>query len=226
MVPANSIFQSNSTPPVGFIPFPGYSGFVFLASQGGSINALAGGVTLTSAPDVSNAYGAWSDGVFPQEPFTASLIAFGPGTTVTTTTDGAIGLHATAGGVITAAGQMTISTGSVNQYPDSEVFGKVTGLNAFGAKADGVGSRIDLAATTISTIGDGAIGLCATAGGVITASGQTTISTGDPNYGTGLGAFGAEADGAGSRVDLAATTVRTAGVSAYGLYASRGEKSP
>ena len=88
--------------------------------------------------------------------------------TVKTTTDGSIGLYALAGGVITATGPISISTGSTTGS---------TGLNAYGVNADGSGSEVNLAGTTIATTGQGAVGLYASD---VTATGQRR-----PHHGLG-----------------------------------------
>ena len=71
--------------------------------------------------------------------------------------------------------------------------------------------------------GAGSIGLYALGGGVINATGPTTISTfGTTSTSTGLSAYGVDADGAGSQINLAAATVTTSGANAFGFYASSG----
>ncbi len=73
----------------------------------------------------------------------------------------------------------------------------------------------------LGTAGNGSIGLYAPGGGVITATGQTTITTlGTTSTTTGLGAYGVNADGSGSQITVAATTMTTSGAGAVGLYAS------
>ena len=73
----------------------------------------------------------------------------------------------------------------------------------------------------VTTAGAGSIGLYASRGGVLNASGTTTVTTlGGVSAATGLGAYGVNADGAGSAVNLAAATVKTSGAGAYGLLAS------
>src|SRR6185437_3571819 len=88
--------------------------------------------------------------------------------------------------------------------------------------ASGAGSIVTLnGAVGLSTAGDGSIGLHALSGGVINATGQTTISTlGTNSLSTGVSAFGVNADGAGSQINLAGATITTAGQGAVGLYAS------
>ena len=98
-----------------------------------------------------------------------------------------------------------------------------TGSDAPAVVVNGVGSLATLSgANSLTTTGDGSIGLYALGGGVIDATGPTTISTGNTSASTGLSAFGVNADGAGSIINLAATTVTTLGTNAYGFYASNG----
>ena len=98
---------------------------------------------------------------------------------------------------------------------------------ASGVVVSGAGSLATLNGTNVlTTSGDGSIGLYALGGGVIDATGPTTISTGNTSTSTGLGAFGVNADGAGSQINLAATTVTTLGTNAYGFYANSGGRSP
>ena len=84
------------------------------------------------------------------------------------------------------------------------------------------GSQANLSGSvSLSTTGDGAIGLYATGGGVIAATGTTTVSTtGTNSESTGFSAFGAFAEGTGSQIDLADATIITAGKGAIGLYAT------
>jgi len=76
-------------------------------------------------------------------------------------------------------------------------------------------------ANTFSTMGAGAIGLYAAAGGVISATGSTNITTaGGVSLATGFGAEGVVADGAGSQIKLAAARIATTGPGSFGLFAS------
>ena len=140
-------------------------------------------------------------------------------------TNGVAAFGATnAGGVMNLMGTTKIVT--VGQDADAVVASGVGAITTLGMEND------------LSTLGDGAVGLYATAGGVITANagsvtttgasdpetpGITTISTGDATNGTGRNAFGAEADGQGSQINLdSLTTVTTSGAGATGLFATGG----
>ncbi len=73
-----------------------------------------------------------------------------------------------------------------------------TGSGAPAVVVNGAGSLATLSgANSLTTTGDGSIGLYALGGGVIDATGPTTISTGNTSAATGLSAFGVNADGAG-----------------------------
>ena len=105
------------------------------------------------------------------------------GTNVLTTSgDGAIGLYALGGGVIDATGPTAISTGDISTS---------TGLGAYGVNAEGAGSKINLAATTVTTSGANAFGLYASNGGTIAAPDAPNVTT------SGNGSIGLYASGAG-----------------------------
>ena len=128
-------------------------------------------------------------------------------TSVATSGPGTSGVEAQSGGTANLLGS-TVST---------------TGSDASAVVVNGVGSLATLSgANSFTTAGDGSIGLYALGGGVIDATGPTTISTGNLSTSTGLGAFGVDANGAGSTINLAATTVTTSGTNAFGLYANSG----
>ena len=76
----------------------------------------------------------------------------------TTSGDGAIGLYAVNGGVISRSGDDRHDLDLRNQL-------EIDGLSAFGAFADGAGSQINLAGATIMTTGQGAVGLYASSTG-------------------------------------------------------------
>ncbi len=82
-----------------------------------------------------------------------SLATLGGASVLNTAGAGSIGLYALGGGVINATGPITISTLGTNSTS--------TSLSAFGVNADGAGSQINLAAATITTAGQGAVGLYA-----------------------------------------------------------------
>ena len=156
---------------------------------------------------------------------------------VTTSGTGAIGVYAhgtdeaDAASTISIAGANVVTNGgsATGVLADFGGFATVTGgsvtthgLDSPGVVASGTDSRADLAGTTsVSTTNNGGIGLYATLGGVVTATGSTTVTTtGTTSTTTGLGAYGVNADGTGSQVNLAAATITTSGVGATGLYAS------
>lgn len=220
-VPPNSAYMSGPNKPLHVVlPVP-YTGYVFLAYNHGSISASGGTLSLTSTSTPSTApitgvplygaYGAWSDG----GPGHAASINFNSATaptsvTVTTSLQTSYGLYASSGGQIS----------SVN--PASSLSVSTAGQDSHAVFATGAGSLANLGGTTkFTTSGNGAIGLYATAGGAISATGQTTISTSGTTSGsTGLSAFGVNADGAYSQITLGSATITTSGAGATGLFAS------
>ena len=170
--------------------------------------------TLTN--DTLKTEGEGSDGVLAQAKGNVTLTGANG---ITTLGDNSIGLQAIGGAVIGATGLTTISTGSTTGS---------TGLDAYGVNADGSGSQVNLAATTITTTGQGAIGLYASdikasgSGGAITVSGALDVNT------AGASAHGAWAQSAGSTISLnggttgSPNTIATVGDNAIGLYAASG----
>ena len=140
--------------------------------------------------------------------------------TVTTITDGSIGVYAASAGVINVNGVTTISTGSTGETP--------SGANAYGAQADGLGSQVNLnAATTITTLGTDAHGLYATNGGAIGATTDTPPAIGVTT--SGDGAIGVYASGVDSETSTPSTitiggvaTIKTNGATAAGVQADGG----
>ena len=171
------------------------------ADSGGQVS-LSGGSVMTSGTGATGLYATGVDGTTgAKSTITATGVAV---TTGYTTNNSAVGVLASAGGAVSLTG------GSVTTY----------GNGSPGLQASGSNSSINLVGTnTFTTKGDGAIGLYATLGGAITATGPVTITTGVPS-GTGAGAFGVNADGAGSQINLASATVTTFGAGATGLFAS------
>ena len=187
------------------------NGAVGLAVIGSGATLTATGVTVTTHGSVDS-----SDGFIAFGAYNGSS-TFPPGypsggtlnltdTTVTTTGAGAIGVVTNSGGVT------NISGGAVS----------TAGQDAHALFVTGAGSTTNLSgATAFTTQGAGAIGIYATLGGVVTATGAVTIATsGGVSLATGLGAYGVNADGAGSQINLAAATITTTGVGATALYAS------
>ena len=190
----------------------GINAAAVLAETGGSIVLTGGTTILTISNDSPGLAVNGSD---------SSLAAEDAGVK----TNGVAAFGATnAGGVMNLMGTTKIVT--VGQDADAVVASGVGAITTLGMEND------------LSTLGDGAVGLYATAGGVITANagsvttagasdpetpGITTISTGDATNGTGRNAFGAEADGQGSQINLdSLTTVMTSGAGATGLFATGG----
>jgi hypothetical protein len=196
-----------------------YGVFNYLASNTNLTN-----VTVKTAG--SNATGAFASG-------NGAAISLNGGS-VSTSGDYALGLRATgAGATIATSNGTMIATSGVGSYGVQANTGATVTLRAGGAVATtgqdahalfvtGAGSRANLSgANRFATEGNGAVGLYAAAGGVITATGPLTISTaGGVSSSTGLGAFGVNADGAGSRISLAAADIATAGAGATALYVS------
>ncbi len=184
----------------------------FGASNGYGFSPSAGGLmTLTSTNILTQGQDAHA-----VASGAGSTTILGAGDVLTTQGDGAIGIYATAGGVVTAAtGTTTISTAGSNS--------ESTGLSAFGAFAEGSGSQINLAGAMITTAGQGAVGLYAAptgeggGGGAITVSGTLSVRTGTLPY-----AYGAWAQGAGSTIALDGPSTFTINGGAYALYATQG----
>jgi hypothetical protein len=177
---------------------------------------LGGHVTLGSGTVTTS--GATSPGIVASGANSLVTLNGASLLTVTTTADGSIGLNALAGGVITATGPTSISTGSTTGS---------TGLNAYGVNADGSGSEVNLAGTTIATTGQGAVGLYASdlaasgEGGHITVSGTLNVTTGTTT-GAAPGAYGAWAQSAGSMIALNGASTFTINGAAFALFASEG----
>ncbi len=174
------------------------------ADAGGFLTLNSGSVTTTG----SDSHAVFVNGA-------GSLVTLGGASVLNTAGAGSIGLYALGGGVINATGPITISTLGTNSTP--------TSLSAFGVNADGAGSQINLAATSITTAGQGAVGLYASdvtatgSGGAITVSGQLTVTTG-----TALNSYGAWAESAGSTIALNGPSAFTINGGAFALYATQG----
>jgi hypothetical protein len=124
-----------------------------------------------------------------------------PNTAITTTGRGGIGVFALTGGTVTANG-ITITTSG---------FLSPAGFNADGAAA--LGGTIDLKNSSVRTTGVNADGLHVFDAQSKIFGTNLTIAT------SGLGAAGAEADNGGS-IQLNGGSITTAGVNAYGAFAS------
>ena len=175
-----------------------------LADGGGSVT-LNGGSVITAGGD---APAVAASGV-------GSNVTLNGAIAVSTASGGSIGLHAFGGGVINAFGRTTIATSGATSAS--------TGLDAYGVNADGPGSRINLAGTTmVTTTGERGAGLYASDamgaghGGAIAVSGPLGVVTG------GSSAYGAWAQGAGSTIALNGSSAFTINGGAFALLADQG----
>ena len=140
--------------------------------------------------------------------------------TITTITDGSIGVYAASAGIVNINGTTTISTGTTGETP--------TGANAYGVEANGLGSQVNLnGATMVTTLGTGAYGLYATAGGTIGATTDAPPAIGVTTSGTG--AIGVYASGVDSETNTPSTitiggvaSIITNGDTAAGVQADGG----
>jgi hypothetical protein len=171
----------------------GVQGIGVLVEDGGTANLLGGSVSTTG----SDAPAVVVNGA-------GSAAALGGVNVLNTVGNGAIGLFAEGGGVINATGPTVISTGNVSTS---------TGLSAFGVNADGAGSKIDLAATSVTTLGTSAYGFYANNGGTIAAPDSPGVTT------AGNGSIGLYASGSGSSITVAGASIATHGASAPAVQA-------
>ena len=245
---SDASFTAGSTSPIiGSTDLLAYTGFAFFAYGGGLISVTGSNVSITSAAGLTGAYGVYSLGTSSLVTFSNPTSAIAAIDRVTTTGQSAFGLYAAGGGTIVSTAPMAVTTSGngasgvvadVAGYgaPASPFMSPLTpAASRFPAAArsrrlarapsdstrPATGSTINAANMAVTTAGAGSIGLYASRGGVLNASGTTTVTTlGGVSAATGLGAYGVNADGAGSAVNLAAATVKTSGAGAYGLLAS------
>ena len=212
---AIGVYASGAAPESGPASSITIGGIATITTNGGSaagVQADSGGLVTLGAGSVTT-NGADAPGVVASG--AGSMITLNGASllSVTTTTDGSTGLYALGGGVINATGPVSVSTGSTTGS---------TGLNAYGVNADGSGSKVNLAAATIATTGQGAVGLYASnvsatgAGGAITVSGTLGVTT------AGASAYGAWAQSAGSTIALNGASTFTINGAAFALFASEG----
>ena len=186
------------------------NGSAGLVVVGSGAAATATGIAITTHGDEDT-----SDGFIPAGAYNGQDAADGfpnggtmqlTNTVILTTGSNAPGVDTNSGGVT------TISGGSVN----------TTGQDSRALFVSGSGSKANLAgAGSFSTAGAGAIGLAASQGGVISATGSISVTTaGGVSPATGFPAAGVAADGAGSAINLAAANITTSGPGAFGLVAS------
>lgn len=184
-----------------FIDFKGYGIFTY---ETGSAGAVADGTD--------------GDG-------TASKVAT-TNAIIRTTGPSSAGVRVTGGGTINVTGG-EITTGyeqgfdiSGGHYLSTEV-----GKESNGAEVIGTGSTLTITDNKLTTTGDGAIGVAASAGGTATVTGGT-ITTGGA-VADGISSDGVRATGTGSKVTLTSdvnggTQVTTSGVNAMGLHGMQG----
>lgn len=204
---------------------------------GSSIQVGSG---ATAATYGANSPGLWADagatidfagyGIFTYQPASAGAIASGSGSRVTLTdtivrTSG----PASAGVLVNGAGTVSV-TGSeitsgyivggsnppVLQFPDSE-----TGLESAGVDVIGTGSRLEAENDTITTNGDGAIGVRVSQGATASITGSTIFTNGADTAAVG-GADGVRATDDGSSVALSDSLITTTNINAVGVHAMAG----
>ncbi len=175
----------------------GTSAPAVLSLGGGTSVTLSGGTVLT-----------FHDGSIGLEVSgsSASLTTTGTGIGVKTHGVDAFGAYNGPGPGFSTGGAMNLTNTNIVTF----------GQDAHAVDVSGAGSITTLGAgNALTTQGDGAIGIYAANGGVVSATtGLTTIST------SGQGAFGADADGQGSQIKLGSATITTSGAGASGLFAS------
>ena len=168
----------------------------------GVYNGPFGSFTTGGVANITNSsistQGAGMYGVFTSTGGATTLT----GTNVTTSGVGALGVFTDNGGTTSVTG------GSVT----------TTGADAHALFVTGAGSMATLnGSSAFNTAGNGSIGLYATGGGVINASGPVTIST------SGTTSGGVEANGSGSTATLkGGTTIGLNGSGDFGLLATAG----
>src|SRR5574337_724779 len=158
----------------------------------GSGSGFSSGGTMSLTNTTITTFGAGSDGVVTNSGGVTTI----SGGSVTTSGDDAIGLYASgSGSSITTSNGTAIVTGA----PIEGEGGSVTlGARAFGALADS-GGQVSLGGGSVTTYGDGAIGLYATgAHSSISASGVAAETFGAQDSESGLYAFGVLAADGGS----------------------------
>ena len=189
------------------------AGSTALAVIGATSSLSANGVSVTTQGGIDPATGDPADGAFngPYLGLTSGGLLSLTNSTIATIGAGADGVATGAGGTTTISGTnvatsgpaavgVLTSAGGVTNMSGGSV--ATSGQDAHALFVTGSGSKANLSGSgSFSTGGNGAIGLYATAGGVISATGPatTTITTaGGVSPATGLGAYGVNADGVGS----------------------------
>ena len=175
--PPITLWPAPPPPPPGF---PAYTGFGFLAFNGGIINA-PDTVAITTK-GLSDAYGAWSDGAGSQ------INLNGLGATARTSGDFSYGFYASNGGAISSTAFTTVVTSGASSAAIEAVSGgqisvggaKITtfGDNSPGAFASGANSTITATGFFgVLTNGAGSDAAVAEAGGTVVLSGGGFIIT-------------------------------------------------
>ncbi|KAB0567707.1 autotransporter outer membrane beta-barrel domain-containing protein [Brucella pituitosa] len=188
----------------------------------------------------ANSQGVWADaggsidfagyGIFTYQPNSTGSEASGAYSTVILTntivrTSGpsSAGLLVTDAGTITVTGTeittgftLTGSNPPVLQFPAAEV-----GLESHGADVIGTGSELHAQNATITTIGDGSIGVRVSQGATAVITGGTITTKGGDSATFG-GADGVRSTDAGSTITLTGTKVTTQKTNAIGLHSMAG----
>ncbi|MCL2760799.1 MAG: autotransporter outer membrane beta-barrel domain-containing protein [Desulfuromonadales bacterium] len=173
-----------------------------LAYSGGQLTtASASTVTVNTSGD--STYGIWSYG-------TGSLVDLSGPTSVTTTGSNSHGVFAYSGGTVTteSGSDLTVNTSTDDSY-------------GIWASA----STVTLGGTAeVTTAGNGAYGVVASSGGVITSNDDLTVSTTGATDASGSGSYGIFATGTSSQIILngSANQITTTGSTSYGVYAYNG----
>lgn len=194
----------------------------------------------TSATYGANSQGVWADaggsidyagyGIFTYQPNSTGAEANGADSTVILTntivrTSGpsSAGLRVTDAGTITVTGTevttgftVTGSNPPVLQFPVADV-----GLESHGADVIGTDSKLQAQDATITTIGDGSIGVRVSQGATAVITGGFITTKGGDSAAAG-GADGVRSTDLGSTVTLTGTKVTTQNNNATGLHAMAG----
>ena len=201
---SDASFTAGSTSPIiGSTDLLAYTGFAFFAYGGGLISVTGSNVSITSAAGLTGAYGVYSLGTSSLVTFSNPTSGVAAIDRVTTTGQSAFGLYAAGGGTIVSTAPMAVTTsgnGASGVVADVAGYGApgvplyvppnpgsvtlsgggsvaTSGASAFGTLAAGAGSAINAANMAVTTAGAGSIGLYASRGGVLNASGTTTVTT-------------------------------------------------
>jgi len=221
-----------------------YGGTVIANSPGLLARGIGSSIQVSngasSATYGANSPGVWADaggridfsgyGIFTYQPNSPGAVASGSGSTVTLTdtinrTTGpssagvlvnSTGTVIVTGGEITTGYRVTGSNPPVLQFPSAQI-----GLEAPGADVSGVGSRLQTENASITTNGDGAIGVTVSQGGAASITGGS-ITTNGADTATVGGADGVRATDAGSSITLSGASVTTTNINAIGVHAMAG----